>query len=557
FQQLEWFSSWFGDIKPKARKRTTTTTTTTTQLPQVPILTIVDPMRNPQNWIGILAHHIINQTSTTTQSPLKEIWSRVTSPATTTTTENPDIPRKISYNKYQIWRLKPQDDSQVQALEDYKNSDEGNKLQWLKGPSLRGLTDVLVPPRMLNDFQTSLSFESIDHEVLIFDVGKAIAYEKSKEDYLLTTTQSPKKRHNTNRFANNNNKPLAMTWMRYYEFDDIVTYLENMRMRYPQLVELIHIGRSYEGRPLIVMKIESKEAAAANSANLQTHEKAKLRNKKKIGIANAVFIEGGTHGAEWIAPATATWIINELLKTMKTNKSISDEQSLIRNTTWYIMPVLNPDGYVYSHEYDRFWKKSRSRHISRPSGLINSAMTWLQKKRVRDRVCYGVDLDRNWNYQWGKRGSSRSPCSEFFAGPGPFSEPETKALSEFLMDYRSHIKLYISMQAYGQIISYPYKANTTYDAERLDDFLDVAMVGTDGLRKKGSKTRYKIDSTNDLVENRSGCSDAFVAYDVGIPFSYTMQLADNGVHGYLLPSAAIESTSRDAFEIILAMLDYI
>ncbi|XP_058977915.1 protein PFC0760c [Musca domestica] len=553
----KWFSSWFGDIKPKARKRTTTTTTTTTQLPQVPILTIVDPMRNPQNWIGILAHHIINQTSTTTQSPLKEIWSRVTSPATTTTTENPDIPRKISYNKYQIWRLKPQDDSQVQALEDYKNSDEGNKLQWLKGPSLRGLTDVLVPPRMLNDFQTSLSFESIDHEVLIFDVGKAIAYEKSKEDYLLTTTQSPKKRHNTNRFANNNNKPLAMTWMRYYEFDDIVTYLENMRMRYPQLVELIHIGRSYEGRPLIVMKIESKEAAAANSANLQTHEKAKLRNKKKIGIANAVFIEGGTHGAEWIAPATATWIINELLKTMKTNKSISDEQSLIRNTTWYIMPVLNPDGYVYSHEYDRFWKKSRSRHISRPSGLINSAMTWLQKKRVRDRVCYGVDLDRNWNYQWGKRGSSRSPCSEFFAGPGPFSEPETKALSEFLMDYRSHIKLYISMQAYGQIISYPYKANTTYDAERLDDFLDVAMVGTDGLRKKGSKTRYKIDSTNDLVENRSGCSDAFVAYDVGIPFSYTMQLADNGVHGYLLPSAAIESTSRDAFEIILAMLDYI
>lgn len=60
------------------------------------------------------------------------------------------------------------------------------------------------------------------------------------------------------------------------------------------------------------------------------------------------------------------------------------------------------------------------------------------------------------------------------------------------------------MQAYGQVISYPYKANTTYDSERLDDLLDVAMVGTDGLRKKGSKSRYKIDSSNDLIENRSG-----------------------------------------------------
>lgn len=54
-----------------------------------------------------------------------------------------------------------------------------------------------------------------------------------------------------------------------------------------------------------------------------------------------------------------------------------------------------------------------------------------------------------------------------------------------------------------------------------------------------------------------GCSDAFAAYEVGVPFSYTLQLADNGVHGYLLPSSSIEPTARDAFEIITAMIDYI
>ncbi|KAM7347490.1 uncharacterized protein ACRADG_007057 [Cochliomyia hominivorax] len=542
----KWFASWFGEMKPKARKRTTTTTTTTTQIPQVPILTIVDPMKNPQNWIGILAHHIINHTSTSTANPIRDMWNKVTS----TTTENPDIPRKITYDKYQIWRLKPQDDSQVKALEEYKKSEDGIKLQWLKGPSLRGLTDVLVPPKMLVDFQASLTFELIDHEVLIFDVGKAIAYEKTKEDYFFTTTQKPKK-HN----GKHPSVRTGMTWHKYYEYDDIIKYLETMRMRFPHLVELIHIGRSYEGRPLIVMKIESKEAAAVNTAHYPAHQRNKLRHKKRIGLANAVFIEAGTHGMEWIGPATATWIINELLRIMK--KNVSDDQSFIRNTTWYIMPVLNPDGYVYSHEYDRFWKKSRSRHISRPSGILNSAMTWLQKKRAKEKVCFGVDLDRNWHYQWGRRGSSKSPCNEFYAGPTPFSEPETKALSDFLMDYRTQIKLFVSMQAYGQIISYPYKANTTYDTERLDDLLDVAMVGTDGLRKKGSKSRYKIDSSNDLIENRSGCSDAFAAYEAGIPFSYTLQLADNGVHGYLLPSASIESTARDSFDIITGMLDYI
>ncbi|TMW47369.1 hypothetical protein DOY81_007542 [Sarcophaga bullata] len=305
----KWFASWFGETKPKARKRTTTTTTTT-QLPHVPILTIVDPMKNPQNWIGILAHHIINHTATSTVNPLKDMWSKVT----TTTTENPEIPRKINYEKYQIWRLKPQDDSQVKALEEYKKSEDGIKLQWLKGPSLRGLTDVLVPPKMLVDFQASLTFELIDHEVLIFDVGKAIAYEKTKEDYFFTTTQKPKKHQNKIPSAA---ITAGITWRRYYEYDDIIKYLETMRMRFPHLVELIHIGRSYEGRPLIVMKIESKEAAAVNSAHYPAHQRNKLRHRKRIGLANAVFIEAGTHGMEWIGPATATWIINELLRIMK------------------------------------------------------------------------------------------------------------------------------------------------------------------------------------------------------------------------------------------------
>nr|XP_016923793.1 uncharacterized protein LOC108005131 [Drosophila suzukii] len=559
----KWFSSWFDSgPKRKVRRRSTTSTsttstTTTTHTPsaaQVPILTIVDPLRNPQNWIGILAHHIVNSTgnaiSTTTSNPLLQaLATRMTTrgtTSTTTTTSRPEAPRRISYDKYQIWRLKPQDEEQVRALEEFKKGEDGVKMHWLKGPSLRGLTDVLVPPKMLVDFQGTLNYEGIVHEVLIFDVGKAIAYELTKEDYLHTTR--PSKPRPT--------VPPPMNWNRYHNHDEIIKYLETVRMRHPQLVELIHIGRSYEGRPLIVVKIESKQsAAAANSDGLHTIKRPK--RKRKTGQANAVFVEAGAQGLAWIGPATATWMIAELLRLMKTNKS-NEEVDFIRNTTWYVMPVLNPDGYAYSHEYDRFWKKSRSQHQTPPpSGLLDSAMTWLQQKKGPEKVCFGVDLDRNWLYHWGKRGSSKAPCNEFYAGPAPFSEPETKAVSDFLMDYRTQIKLYISLQAYGQVISYPVKANSTFNSERLDDFLDVAMVGTDGLRKKGSKSRYKVDASNDLIEQRSGCADAFAAYEIGIPFSYTLQLADNGVHGYLLPSSAIEPTARDAFEIISGMLDYI
>lgn len=125
-------------------------------MPPVPILTIVDPLRNPQNWIGILAHHIVNATgnaagaaaasvaaagaaavSSSTSNPLLHALVTRAGTTTTTTAQPETPPDRISYDKYQIWRLRPQDEPQVRALEQFKRGEDGNKLQWLKGPSLR------------------------------------------------------------------------------------------------------------------------------------------------------------------------------------------------------------------------------------------------------------------------------------------------------------------------------------------------------------------------------------------------------------------------------------
>lgn len=177
---------------------------------------------------------------------------------------------------------------------------------------------MLVPPKMLVDFQGTLNFEGIAHEVLIFDVGKAIAYERTKEHYLYTTPPSAK------RPTKQPQMTPAMTWNKYYEHDDILHYLETMRMRHTQLIELIHIGRSYEGRPLIVVKIESKQTAvAAATAAAAASQKLKHKHKRRSGQANAVFIEAGAQGLAWIGPASATWMISELLRHMRANSEYS------------------------------------------------------------------------------------------------------------------------------------------------------------------------------------------------------------------------------------------
>jgi murein tripeptide amidase MpaA len=61
------------------------------------------------------------------------------------------------------------------------------------------------------------------------------------------------------------------------------------------------------------------------------------------GHRPAVLVDGGIHAREWIAPAMALYIIHQLVEHNDTNSDLTD------GVDWLILPVLNPDGYEYSH----------------------------------------------------------------------------------------------------------------------------------------------------------------------------------------------------------------
>ena len=90
--------------------------------------------------------------------------------------------------------------------------------------------------------------------------------------------------------------------------------MKYLQERYPNTAEIINIGDSVENRPMLVLKIGS-----------QFEDKP------------AIFIEAGIHGREWIAPATATFIMRELVEN-------PENQDMIDYFDFYILPVANPDG---------------------------------------------------------------------------------------------------------------------------------------------------------------------------------------------------------------------
>ena len=110
-----------------------------------------------------------------------------------------------------------------------------------------------------------------------------------------------------------------------------------------------------------------------------------------------IFIEGGIHAREWISPATVTFFIRELVTNADYRDmigmindglvSITDNNDTLEMYDWIIVPVVNPDGYEFSHTDDRMWRKNRGKSKS----LLNIISN-----------CRGIDLNRNFGYNWGE-----------------------------------------------------------------------------------------------------------------------------------------------------------
>lgn len=85
-----------------------------------------------------------------------------------------------------------------------------------------------------------------------------------------------------------------------------------------------------------------------------------------------MLFHGAIHAREWIGPAVVSYIATSLLSGYGTDESIT---KLLDTFSYTIIPVLNIDGYIYTHEKDRMWRKNMQ-----PNNFF----------------CKGVDVNRNW-----------------------------------------------------------------------------------------------------------------------------------------------------------------
>jgi murein tripeptide amidase MpaA len=340
-----------------------------------------------------------------------------------------------------------------------------------------------------------------------------------------------------------------MDFNRYFTNQELETALQEWSQAYPKLISLAELGKSYEERPIWLLTVTNQESGPDTDKP-------------------AVWIDANIHATEIAGTTTALKLIHTLLTEHGKDHDIT---RLLDTSVYYIVPRLNPDGaelamdeipqYVRSGVRPYPWdEKGEGLHsqdidqdgrilqmrIQDPNGnwKISSLDPRLMERRGPDehggeyyrilpegsledydgyliklaKSYYGLDFNRNFPLDW------RPEADQQGAGPYPASEPEIKALVDFITNHRN-INAALTYHTYSGVILRPPSAHPDEEMDANDLWVYKAIA------KRGSElTGYpNLSVYHDFryhpKEITTGAFDDWVYSHLGV-FAFTVELWD-------------------------------
>ncbi len=180
-------------------------------------------------------------------------------------------------------------------------------------------------------------------------------------------------------------------WRDYDGDDGIEQYMIDLAAANPGILDLETIGTTVQGRDILALR---------------------LTNEALGGDKPAVLYSSTIHAREWISTEVNRRLLEWFIKGWREEKP--DVVNILNTEELWFVLVQNPDGYQYTFDVDRLWRKNLQDNDG--DGEITSLD--------------GVDLNRNfpehWNYD--DEGSGTIFSDETYRGTSPGSEPETQAM---------------------------------------------------------------------------------------------------------------------------------
>jgi murein tripeptide amidase MpaA len=293
---------------------------------------------------------------------------------------------------------------------------------------------------------------------------------------------------------------------------EIHARLDSYAANYPAIVSTFTAGQTLEGRPIRGVRITAPDLPG------------NPRSSRPAVLFNAT-----QHAREWATPMTAMWIADRLIEGYGVDPRLT---SYVESLEIIVIPVVNADGYEWTWlPNNRLWRKNR---------------------RDNGDGTFGVDTNRNWGYQWGGEGASTNTNSETYRGTGPFSEPETQVMRDFIIA-NPRLKAHIDFHSYSQLILTAWGYTGTPPAERpifqhIEDAMEQAIFDVHGRVYVGGPAYTTIYPA-------SGVAPDWTYGDRGL-LSCTIEVRDTGSYGFVMPVSEIIPNAEENFEAALKLADF-
>lgn len=252
----------------------------------------------------------------------------------------------------------------------------------------------------------------------------------------------------------------------HLRYDEMEKHLDSMKILYPNLISAkspIDTTKTIEGRRIWYVKI-SDNAEEDDTTEPKALYSAIHHAREPVGMHQLIMY---------------MWY---LLENYSGNQDI---KALVDASEMYFVPCLNPDGYLFNQTQN-------------PEG----GGMW-RKNRRNNGGSFGVDLNRNYGYQWGYDdfGSSPNPEWETFRGEGPFSEPETRAMKAFCE--RFPFKAALNYHTYSNLLIHPWGFQDT----PCEDSILFRYLG----RELTKENNYRMGTGMQVLNyNTNGGSDDYM-----------------------------------------------